>query len=81
MKKTSKKGLIRLNKYISKSGICSRRAADELIKKGKVKVNGELCKELGTKVHLDDKIMVNSIIIRPEKKIYVLLNKLNTKIT
>ena len=75
MKKTSKKGLIRLNKYISKSGICSRRAADELIQKGKVKVNGELCKELGTKVHLDDKIMVNSIIIRPEKKIYVLLNK------
>ena len=75
MKKTSKKGLIRLNKYISKSGICSRRAADELIKKGKVKVNGELCKELGTKVYLDDKIMVNNIIIRPEKKIYVLLNK------
>ena len=75
MKKTSKKGLIRLNKYISKSGICSRRAADELIQKGKVKVNGELCKELGTKVHLDDKIMVNSIIIRPEKKVYVLLNK------
>ena len=40
MKKISKKGLIRLNKYISKSGICSRRAADELIRKGKVKVNG-----------------------------------------
>ena len=75
MKKTSKKGLIRLNKYISKSGICSRRAADELIKKAKVKVNGELCKELWSKVYLDDKIMVNNIIIRPEKKIYVLLNK------
>ena len=75
MKKTSKKGLIRLNKYISKSGICSRRAADELIRKGKVKVNGELCKELGTKVHLDDTVMVNNVIIKPEKKIYVLLNK------
>ena len=75
MKKKSSPELIRLNKYISQSGLCSRRAADELIKKGKVQVNNKLCDQVGTKINKNDKVIVNKKLIKPEKNIYVLLNK------
>ena len=75
MKKKSDPELIRLNKYISQSGLCSRRAADELIKKGKVRVNNKLCDQVGTKINKNDKVIVNKKLIKPEKNIYVLLNK------
>src|SRR4051812_27206181 len=47
-----------LNKYIAHSGICSRRDAVELIKDGKVKLNGELIKEPGHKVSSKDTVIV-----------------------
>ena len=75
MKKKSDPELIRLNKYISQSGLCSRRAADELIKKGKVQVNNKICDQVGTKINKNDKVIVNKKLIKPEKNIYVLLNK------
>lgn len=75
MKKKSNPELIRLNKYISQSGLCSRRAADELIKKGKVQVNNKVCDQVGTKINKNDKVIVNKKLIKPEKNIYVLLNK------
>ena len=75
MKKKFNSGLIRLNKYISQSGLCSRRSADQLIISGKVKVNNKLCKELGTKVCIDDKVTVNNKLIKPERNTYILLNK------
>ena len=75
MKKKSSPELIRLNKYISQSGLCSRRAADELIKKGKVQVNNKVCDQVGTKINKNDKVIVNKKLIKPEKNIYVLLNK------
>ena len=75
MKKKSDPELIRLNKYISQSGLCSRRAADELIKKGKVQVNNKVCDQVGTKINKNDKVIVNKKLIKPEKNIYVLLNK------
>ena len=75
MKKKSNPELIRLNKYISQSGLCSRRAADELIKKGKVQVNNKLCDQVGTKINRNDKVIVDKKLIKPEKNIYVLLNK------
>lgn len=66
----------RLQKVIANSGITSRRKAEELIKNGKVKVNGEIIKELGTKVSDDDIIEVNNkVISKLEKKVYYLLNK------
>jgi len=74
-KKSNSEEKIRLNKYISQSGLCSRRTADELIKKGKVKVNNKLCDQVGTKINKDDKVIVNKKLIKPEKNIYVLLNK------
>lgn len=75
MKKKFNSDLIRLNKYISQSGLCSRRSADHLIISGKVKVNNKLCLELGTKVSIDDKVTVNNKHIKPERNTYILLNK------
>ena len=73
--------LIRLNKYISNAGICSRREADELIKSGKVKVNGKVVIELGTKVKTGDKIKCNGKPVRAEKLVYILMNKPKDTIT
>jgi len=71
----SGEGLIRLNKYIANSGICSRREADELIMAGTVMVNGKVVTELGTKVSLSDKVQYDNHTIRNERHVYVLLNK------
>lgn len=66
---------LRLNRYISMGGICSRRDADELIKSGRVKVNGEVMQTVGVKVHRKDRIEVDGIMIVPERKVYLVLNK------
>jgi len=70
----------RLQKLIAAAGIASRRHAEELIAAGKVTVNGEVIKELGTKADPDkDHIKVNGKLINPQLKsrenVYVLLNK------
>ncbi len=75
-------GLIRLNRYISNSGICSRRKADELIEAGVISVNGEVVTELGTRVDpAKDEIRYNSERLKREKMVYVLLNKPKDYIT
>ncbi len=66
---------IRLNKYISNSGVCSRREADQLILEGTVKVNGVVVTELGYKVKPGDSVKYNNKVLNPEKSVYVLLNK------
>lgn len=66
----------RLQKIISKTGFASRRKAEELISKGKVKVNGEIITEMGYKASYDDFIEVNGIPLnKTEDKVYFLLNK------
>ena len=65
----------RLQKVIAASGIASRRKAEELIKDGKVLVNGKVITELGTKVSYSDEIIVDNKIIEKEEKEYYLLNK------
>lgn len=65
----------RLNKYIAQSGVCSRREADELIKDGKIKVNGKIITEMGFKVKPGDEIHFGKTLLSREKLIYVLLNK------
>ena len=65
----------RWQKVIAQSGIASRLKAEELITEGKVKVNGIVVTELGTKVSDKDRIEVNNEIIEKEKKEYYLLNK------
>ncbi len=67
---------IRINKYISESGSCSRRAAEELIKLGRVKINGKVITELGTKVKNNDLVEVNEHdITNVQQKRYIILNK------
>jgi 23S rRNA pseudouridine2605 synthase len=71
-----------LNKYIAHSGVCSRRDAVDLIKGGKVKVNGELILEPGYKVALTDDVKVGGKKMNPVKDfIYILLNKPKDYIT
>jgi len=66
----------RLQKVIANSGYCSRRKAEELIKLGRVYVNGEKIIELGTKVSGNDAIMIDGKMINVEEdKVYYLLNK------
>ena len=75
-------GLIRLNRYISNAGICSRRKADELIAAGVVSVNGVVVSELGHKVDPQkDEIKYNGETLKREKMVYVLLNKPKDYIT
>ncbi len=74
-------GLIRLNKYIANSGICSRREADKLIISGAVKINGKVIVELGTKVEPTDEIIVGGERIKNERHVYLLLNKPKDYIT
>ncbi len=65
----------RLNRYISNSGVCSRREADTLIAKGEISVNGKVVKELGFKVRPTDEVKYKGKVLRKEKPVYVLLNK------
>lgn len=72
---TANDGLQRLNKYIANAGVCSRRAADELIAAGKVKVNGNTVTEMGHKLQRGDSVTVDGKPLKGEKHVYVLLNK------
>jgi 23S rRNA pseudouridine2605 synthase len=74
-------GKIRLNKYLANSGMCSRREADRMIKAGQVEVNGETITEMGVKVSMSDEVKYNGMIIKPEHKRYILLNKPKDYIT
>lgn len=67
----------RLQKFLANQGVCSRRKAEQYILEGKVKVNGQVVTELGTKINTDvDKIEFNNKLISNEtEKIYILLNK------
>ncbi len=77
-KKTEK---IRLNKYISNSGVCSRREADTLIEKGEIKVNGVVVKEMGVGVSPKDKVEYKGKVLSTEKKVYILMNKPKDTVT
>jgi 23S rRNA pseudouridine2604 synthase len=67
---------IRINKYLSEVGFCSRRAADKLIEERRVTING-LVPEMGTKVQPGDVVKVDGKLLRPteEKPVYIAFNK------
>ena len=73
--------MIRLNKYISNSGVCSRREADVLIAEGKIKINNKVVTALGTKVTREDEVVFNGKILKAEKHQYILINKPKNCIT
>ncbi|WP_062356202.1 pseudouridine synthase [Bacillus kwashiorkori] len=65
----------RLQKIIAQSGLASRRKAEQLITEGKVKVNGQVVTQLGTKVNATDDIEVNGVKIEKETPVYFLFYK------
>jgi 23S rRNA pseudouridine2605 synthase len=74
MTKTTK--TLRLNRFISNSGLCTRREADELIKKGEIKVNGKVEKTLGIQVRVGvDKVEHLNKKLSGEAMRFVLINK------
>jgi 23S rRNA pseudouridine2605 synthase len=76
-KRNSSIGSVRLNKYLSSSGITSRRKADEMISAGRIKINGKIVKELGTKIDpRKDKVEVDNRGVRSHTHlVYILMNK------
>ena len=68
--------VVRLNKFIANSGVCSRREADTMILGGVVTVNGEVVTELGTKINvLTDDVRFNGQRLKGEEKVYIVMNK------
>ncbi len=68
--------VVRLNKFIANSGICSRREADNFILAGVVTVNGEVVTELGTKININtDEVRFNGERLKGEEKVYIVMNK------
>lgn len=68
-------GQIRLNRFISNSGVCSRRDADDIIKRGLITVNSKVVTDMGTKVSTTDDVRYRNKKLSFEKKVYILLNK------
>ncbi|HVU99910.1 MAG TPA: pseudouridine synthase [Verrucomicrobiae bacterium] len=68
--------MVRLQKFLAEAGVASRRASEQLIREGRVSVNGGTASVLGTKVDpLHDKISVDGRPVRQKRKIYLALNK------
>lgn len=67
---------VRINKFLSEAGYCSRRAADKLIEQGRITING-VVPEMGTKVEPGDEVAVDgkSIIQKDKKHVYIAFNK------
>ncbi len=74
-------GTVRLNRYLSNAGVCSRREADQLIISGVVKINDKIVTELGTKVLPGDKVSYGDQTLKRENIVYLLLNKPKDYIT
>ena len=68
---------MRLQKFLSAAGVCSRRKGEEFIKAGRISVNGEVIVELGTKIDPDqDRVEVDGKAIKPANTlVYIALNK------
>ena len=76
MENTDGEKKMRLQVYLSHSGIASRRACEAIISSGRVSVNGQVVRELGTKVDESDVVRLDGEKVRLEsRKKYVLLNK------
>lgn len=75
------KGPVRLNKFLARAGVASRRESDTIIGAGRVTVNGETVTEMGVKVSPSDRVEVDGQPITPSDLVYVLLNKPTDAIT
>jgi 23S rRNA pseudouridine2605 synthase len=75
MKTKENNTTVPLNAFLAQAGICSRRAAIDLIKKGRITVNENVITQPGYKIKANDIVKYKDQIVKPEKKIYILLNK------
>jgi 23S rRNA pseudouridine2605 synthase len=65
---------VRLNRFLALTGVASRRGAEELIRSGRISVNGKICTELGTRVTADDYVRFDRKIVKAKEFVYLLLN-------
>jgi 23S rRNA pseudouridine2605 synthase len=72
--RTEREGM-RINKYISHAGVCSRRDADQLVEQGRVAIDGETVTQHGTRVHEGQTVTVDGEEVYPLEFEYILLNK------
>ncbi|RBP47394.1 23S rRNA pseudouridine2605 synthase [Roseimicrobium gellanilyticum] len=66
---------MRLNKFLSSCGLGSRRGVEALILEGRVRINGQVCTELGTQVESTDEVVVDTKKVRPNKPVVIALHK------
>jgi len=67
---------MRINKYLAECGIASRRAAEQYVLDGRVRVNGVVVKDLSVQVIDTDKVQLDNKLVKPEiKKVYIIMNK------
>jgi 23S rRNA pseudouridine2605 synthase len=66
---------MRLNRFLALAGVASRRGAEELIRSGRISVNGKIRTELATQVTTEDHVRVDSKIVKAKEFVYLLLNK------
>lgn len=82
MDSSNDKSLVRLNKFLSQAGVCSRRSADRLIEIGVVQLNGKVVTEVGTKINpQEDIIKVRGKAIHVQDYIYVMFHKPKSVVT
>src|SRR5262245_10973179 len=68
--------MVRLQKFLADAGVASRRASEQIIRAGRVWVNGRVVGELGTKIDpVEDRVTVDGEAIKPKRKLYVAVNK------
>lgn len=68
--------MVRLQKFLAEAGVASRRASEQVIREGRVSVNGRTVTELGTKIDpAHDKVSVDGRSLKPKRKLYIALNK------
>ena len=66
---------MRLQKYLARAGVASRRGSEELIRDGRVRVNGQVVTEMGVKVEPDDRVELDGRAVAPEPPMWVMLHK------
>jgi 23S rRNA pseudouridine2605 synthase len=66
---------MRLNRFLALAGVASRRGAEDLIRSGRITVNGKVCTELTTQINAEDHVRVDSKIVTAKEFVYLLLNK------
>lgn len=66
---------MRLQKYLSRAGVASRRAAERMIRDGRVRVNADVVREMGVRVEAEDRVFVDGREVSPEPPVWVMLHK------